>query len=279
MADTITAWGVRDGYFVDEQEGAAFRNELKYILVTQRAAFNSPVWFNIGVQGVPAQGSACFILAVDDTMDGILNWYREEGVIFKGGSGSGINLSNIRSSYENLAGRRHRQRTGVSFMRGADASAGTIKSGGKTRRAAKMVILNADHPDVEEFVWCKAREERKARALARRRLRHGPRRHRQPLDPVPERQQLGAGHRRVHAGRRRRRRLGSQGRHHRRDDPDRSKARDLMRQISEAAWECADPGMQYDTTINKWHTAPNTGRINASNPCFPAASGSTPTRA
>src|SRR5262249_6742701 len=164
IADTITAWGVRDGYCVDDQEGAAFRNELKYILLTQRAAFNSPVWFNIGVKGVPAQGSACFILAVEDTMDGILNWYREEGIIFKGGSGSGINLSNIRSSFENLKGGGTASGP-VSFMRGADASAGTIKSAGKTRRAAKMVILNADHPDIEEFVWCKAVEERKARAL------------------------------------------------------------------------------------------------------------------
>ncbi len=164
VADTITDWGINDGYFVDEHEGAAFRNELKYILVTQRAAFNSPVWFNIGVKGVPAQGSACFILAVEDTMDGILNWYREEGTIFKGGSGSGINLSTIRSSREHLKGGGTASGP-VSFMRGADASAGTIKSGGKTRRAAKMVILNADHPDIEEFIWCKAIEERKARAL------------------------------------------------------------------------------------------------------------------
>jgi ribonucleoside-diphosphate reductase alpha chain len=138
VADAITAWGVRDGYFVDDREGAAFRNELKYILLHQRAAFNSPVWFNIGVKDTPQQASACFILAVDDTMDGILNWYREEGIIFKGGSGSGINLSNIRSSQEGLAGGGTASGP-VSFMRGADASAGTIKSGGKTRRAAKMV--------------------------------------------------------------------------------------------------------------------------------------------
>src|SRR5581483_7973067 len=164
VADTITAWGVRDGYFVDDEEAAAFRNELKYVLLHQRAAFNSPVWFNIGVKGVPQQASACFILHVDDTMDSILNWYREEGVIFKGGSGSGINLSTVRSSFENLKGGGTASGP-VSFMRGADASAGTIKSGGKTRRAAKMVILNADHPDIEEFIWCKAVEERKARAL------------------------------------------------------------------------------------------------------------------
>ncbi|HQZ34419.1 MAG TPA: ribonucleoside-diphosphate reductase, partial [Ilumatobacteraceae bacterium] len=164
VADTITVWGSEGGYFADQSEADAFTNELKYILVTQRAAFNSPVWFNIGVKGVPQQASACFILAVDDTMDGILNWYREEGTIFKGGSGSGINLSNIRSSYELLNGGGTASGP-VSFMRGADASAGTIKSGGKTRRAAKMVILNVDHPDVEEFIWCKVKEERKARVL------------------------------------------------------------------------------------------------------------------
>ena len=164
VADTITLWGTEGGYFVDESEAEAFRNELKFILVTQRAAFNSPVWFNIGVKGVPQQASACFILSVDDKMDSILNWYREEGVIFKGGSGAGVNLSRIRSSYELLNGGGTASGP-VSFMRGADASAGTIKSGGKTRRAAKMVILNVDHPDVEEFVWCKAKEEKKARVL------------------------------------------------------------------------------------------------------------------
>jgi len=164
VANTVTTWGIEGGYFADQAETDAFNNELKYILVTQRAAFNSPVWFNIGVKGVPQQASACFILAVEDTMDGILNWYKEEGVIFKGGSGSGINLSNIRSSYELLNGGGTASGP-VSFMRGADASAGTIKSGGKTRRAAKMVILNVDHPDVEEFIWCKVKEERKARVL------------------------------------------------------------------------------------------------------------------
>src|SRR5207248_30936 len=164
VADTITDWGIRDGYFVDTEEADAFRAELKYLLVYQRAAFNSPVWFNIGVKGVPQQASACFILAVDDTMNAILNWYREEGVIFKGGSGAGVNLSKIRSSKENLEGGGTASGP-VSFMRGADASAGTIKSGGKTRRAAKMVILDIDHPDVEEFIWCKAKEERKVRVL------------------------------------------------------------------------------------------------------------------
>ncbi|MCX6542732.1 MAG: ribonucleoside-diphosphate reductase, partial [Actinobacteria bacterium] len=141
VVDTITRWGIEGGYFADDSEADTFSDELKFILVTQRAAFNSPVWFNIGVAGVPQQASACFILAVDDTMDGILNWYREEGTIFKGGSGSGINLSKIRSSQELLQGGGTASGP-VSFMRGADASAGTIKSGGKTRRAAKMVILN-----------------------------------------------------------------------------------------------------------------------------------------
>src|SRR3954465_10759906 len=165
VVDTITGWGRKDGYFVDDDEARVFADELKYLIIHQRAAFNSPVWFNIGVKGVPQQGSACFILAVDDTMDSILNWYVEEGKIFKGGSGSGINLSRIRSSEEVLKGGGTASGP-VSFMRGADASAGTIKSGGKTRRAAKMVVLNADHPDIEDFIWCKAIEERKARALA-----------------------------------------------------------------------------------------------------------------
>jgi ribonucleoside-diphosphate reductase alpha chain len=164
IVDTIADWGIADGYF-DGDEAEAFRAELKYILITQRAAFNSPVWFNIGVRGVPQQASACFILAVEDEMPSILNWYREEGLIFKGGSGAGVNLSRIRSSFEPLEGGGTASGP-VSFMRGADASAGTIKSGGKTRRAAKMVILDADHPDVEQFVWAKAIEERKARVLA-----------------------------------------------------------------------------------------------------------------
>ena len=265
IVDTITAWGVRDGYFVDDEEGAAFRNELKYIMLHQRAAFNSPVWFNIGVNGVPSQASACFILAVDDTMDGILNWYREEGIIFKGGSGSGINLSSIRSASEHLAGGGTASGP-VSFMRGADASAGTIKSGGKTRRAAKMVILNVDHPDVEEFIWCKAREERKARALRDAGFD-------MDLDGADSHsvQYQNANNsvrvtdefmQAVEEDRDWELRAVTTG-----DVVKTVKARELMHQIAEAAWECADPGMQYDTTINRWHTAPNTGRINASNPC------------
>ncbi len=265
VADTITTWGTEGGYFVDQAEIEAFNDELKYILVTQRAAFNSPVWFNIGVKGVPQQASACFILAVEDTMDGILNWYREEGVIFKGGSGSGINLSNIRSSYELLNGGGTASGP-VSFMRGADASAGTIKSGGKTRRAAKMVILNVDHPDVEEFVWCKAKEERKARVLRDAGFD-------MDLDGSDSFSvQYQNANNSV--------RVSDEFMHAVLNDSDWDlhavkdgstvrtvRARDLWRQLATASWECADPGLQFDTTINKWHTAHATGRINGSNPC------------
>ena len=165
VVNTITTYGFQNGYFDDKKESKAFSEELKYILASQRASFNSPVWFNIGAEGRKQQASACFILGIEDDMKSILNWYVEEGVIFKGGSGSGINLSAIRSSSEYLSASGGKASGPVSFMRGADASAGTIKSGGKTRRAAKMVILNADHPDIEEFIWCKAIEERKARVL------------------------------------------------------------------------------------------------------------------
>ncbi|MGH9103140.1 MAG: ribonucleoside-diphosphate reductase, partial [Acidimicrobiales bacterium] len=164
VVDTIADWGTRGGYFTDTEEAAAFAAELRHLVIHQRVAFNSPVWFNIGVKGVPQQASACFILSVEDSMASILSWYVEEGVIFKGGSGAGVNLSRIRSSKELLQGGGTASGP-VSFMRGADASAGTIKSGGKTRRAAKMVILDVDHPDIEDFVWCKALEERKARVL------------------------------------------------------------------------------------------------------------------
>jgi adenosylcobalamin-dependent ribonucleoside-diphosphate reductase len=265
VADTITDWGVQGGYFADDREADAFRDELKYLIVTQRAAFNSPVWFNIGVNGVPQQGSACFILSVDDTMDSILNWYREEGTIFKGGSGAGVNLSRIRSSRELLQGGGTASGP-VSFMRGADASAGTIKSGGKTRRAAKMVILDVDHPDIEEFIWCKAREERKARALEAAGFDMS-------LDGVDITSiQYQNANNSV--------RVTDEFMQAVVDDADwhlravttgetikTVRARDLMRQISQATWECADPGMQFDTTINHWHTACNTGRINGSNPC------------
>ena len=265
VADTITNWGTECGYFIDQDEAESFCNELKFILITQRAAFNSPVWFNIGVNGVPQQASACFILAVDDTMDAILNWYKEEGTIFKGGSGAGINLSNIRSSAEHLKGGGTASGP-VSFMRGADASAGTIKSGGKTRRAAKMVILNASHPDIEEFIWCKSREEKKARALRDAGFD-------MDLDGSDSFSvQYQNANNSV--------RVTDEFMQAVKDDADWNltavkdgrvvrtiRARDLWRQIATASWECADPGLQFDTTINKWHTAHAAGRINGSNPC------------
>ena len=265
VADTITTWGIEGGYFNDNEEAETFRSELKFILVTQRAAFNSPVWFNIGVKGVPQQASACFILAVEDKMSAILNWYREEGVIFKGGSGSGINLSKIRSSAEHLEGGGTASGP-VSFMRGADASAGTIKSGGKTRRAAKMVILNADHPDIEEFIWCKVKEERKARVLR---------------DAGFDMDLDGADSFSVqYQNANNSVRVTDEFMHAVKEDRDWTfkavtdgspvrtiRARDLWRQIAEASWECADPGLQFDTTINKWHTSHASGPINGSNPC------------
>src|ERR687893_2087456 len=265
VADTITAWGTKDGYFVDDTEAEAFRAELKHLVVHQKAAFNSPVWFNIGVKGEPQQASACFILAVEDTMQSILNWYVEEGTIFKGGSGSGINLSTIRSSYEYLKGGGTASGP-VSFMRGADASAGTIKSGGKTRRAAKMVILNADHPDIDDFIWCKAIEERKARVLRDAGFD-------MDLDGRDS-------HSTQYQNANNSVRVTDEFMQAVVDDGDWTlrevttgkavrtlRARELFRQLCAASWECADPGMQFDTTINHWHTAANTGRINGSNPC------------
>jgi ribonucleoside-diphosphate reductase alpha chain len=265
VVDTITSWGIKDGYFVDDEEAEAFTAELKHLIVHQMAAFNSPVWFNIGVAGVPQQGSACFILAVEDTMDSILNWYTEEGVIFKGGSGAGVNLSRIRSSHEFLKGGGTASGP-VSFMRGADSSAGTIKSGGKTRRAAKMVILDVDHPDIEDFIWCKATEERKARVLRDA----GFDMDLDGKDAISLQYQNANNSVRVTDDFMQAVIDGSDwdlvtrgGGETVRTVP----ARDLFRQFAKAAWECADPGMQFDTTINKWHTASNTGRINGSNPC------------
>ncbi len=266
VVDTVARQGLQEGYFETETEVEDFREELKYILATQRAAFNSPVWFNIGASERAQQASACFILAVEDTMPSILNWYKEEGMIFKGGSGSGINLSNIRSSAERLGKSAGTASGPLSFMRGADASAGAIKSGGKTRRAAKMVILNIDHPDVEEFIWCKAREERKARDLQAAGWD-------MTLDgkDITSIQYQNANNSV---------RVTDEFMQAVENDEDyelravtdgkvvkRMKASDLFRQIAEAAWECADPGMQFDTTINRWHTTPNAGRINGSNPC------------
>jgi ribonucleoside-diphosphate reductase alpha chain len=266
VVDTIRGWGLKDGYFKSERDANVFADELTHLVVTQKAAFNSPVWFNVGVPSTPQQCSACFILAVDDTMSSILNWYVEEGTIFKGGSGSGINLSKIRSSKEPLAGGGTASGP-VSFMRGADASAGTIKSGGKTRRAAKMVVLNVDHPDVHDFIWCKAVEEHKARALRDAGFD-------MDLDGKDSYSiQYQNANNSV--------RVTDEFMHAYENDRDwrlkavltaetveTVRARELMREVAQAAWECADPGMQYDTTINEWHTCPASGRINASNPCF-----------
>src|SRR3954470_3473589 len=266
VVDTVTRHGQQEGYFSSETEAEDFREELKYVLATQRAAFNSPVWFNIGAADRAQQASACFILGIEDTMPAILNWYVEEGMIFKGGSGSGINISPIRSSKEQLGKSAGTASGTLSFMRGADASAGAIKSGGKTRRAAKMVILNVDHPDVEEFIWSKAIEERKARDL-------------QTLGwdmSLDGRDSFSIQYQNANNSVR----VSDEFMQAVVDDADwhlravtngeivrTVRARDLMRQITEATWECADPGMQFDTTINRWHTAANTGPINGSNPC------------
>jgi ribonucleoside-diphosphate reductase alpha chain len=265
VVDTIVGWGRKHGYFATDEDARIFAEELTHLIVTQKAAFNSPVWFNVGVPDTPQQCSACFILAVDDHMSSILNWYVEEGTIFKGGSGSGINLSRIRSSKEGLAGGGTASGP-VSFMRGADASAGTIKSGGKTRRAAKMVILNVDHPDVEDFIWCKANEEQKARALRDA----GFDMDLDGKDSASIQYQNANNSVRVtdafmqafEQDQDWKLKAVTTG-----ETVDTIRARDLMRQIADAAWQCADPGMQYDTTINEWHTCPASGRINGSNPC------------
>ncbi len=264
VAGTIADWGREGGYFASDEDADAFEAELTAILLHQKAAFNSPVWFNVGFEETP-QCSACFILSVEDTMESILDWNTKEGKIFRGGSGSGINLSNIRGSVEQLS--KGGTASGpVSFMRGADAWAGTIKSGGKTRRAAKMVVLDVDHPDIEHFIWCKADEEKKAAALrdagfdmsidgegftsiqyqnANNSVR--------VTDEFMEAVEGGED---WHLTAR------TNGESVKTVD-----ARGLMNQIADAAWRCADPGIQYDTTINRWHTCPESGRINASNPC------------
>lgn len=265
VVDTIAQWGELDGYFVDGEEVEAFRDELRSHLVNQRAAFNSPVWFNIGVEGERQQASACFILSVDDQMSSILNWYVEEGVIFKGGSGAGVNLSKIRSSKELLKGGGTASGP-VSFMRGADASAGTIKSGGKTRRAAKMVILDVEHPDVETFIWCKAVEERKARVLRDAGFDMG-------LDGTDIHSiQYQNANNSVRVSDDFMQAVIDDAQWDLKAVTDGSvvsslPARELLTQIATAAWECADPGVQFDTTINHWHTASNTAPIRASNPC------------
>src|SRR3989454_8757357 len=270
VVDTIARAGFEGGYFASAADRDAFADELKYLMVHQYASFNSPVWFNIGVDGVPQQASACFILSVEDDMHSILDWFRDEGIIFKGGSGSGVTVSKIRSQNEQLSGGGHASGPG-SFMRGADPGGGSIKSGGTTRRAAKMVILDADHPDVHEFIWCKAKEEKKAWAL-------GEAGYDMSLNGEAWRSiQFQNANNSV--------RVTDEFMKKAQTEEDWSltariggavletlKARALLREIAEAAWECGDPGMQFDTTINDWHTSPVSGRINGSNPCFPADS-------
>src|SRR5438067_110954 len=258
VIDTIARAGFEAGYFASEADRDVFADELKFLMIHQHASFNSPVWFNIGVAGVPQQPSACFILNVEDDMHSILDWFRNEGVIFKGGSGSGVNVSKIRSQKEQLSGGGYASGP-VSFMRGADSVAGSIKSGGTTRRAAKMVVLNADHPDVREFIWCKAKEEKKAWALgemgydmslngeawhsiqfqnANNSVRVTDEFMRKAV--AEESWDLTA---RVDGA-----------------TVETLNARVLLKEISQAAWECGDPGMQFDTTINDWHTSPASGR-------------------
>ena len=261
---TIRGWGEAQGYFSTPADADAFADELTHLLLHQKASFNSPVWFNVGIEPHP-QCSACFILSVQDTMESILGWYRNEGIIFKGGSGSGVNLSKIRSSREPLAGGGTASGP-VSFMKAADASAGVIKSGGKTRRAAKMVILNADHPDILDFVRCKEDEEKKAWALINAGYdssldgpAYGSVFFQNANNSVRVTDDFMRGvladdewqTRNVMGG----------------EVSSTMKARDLLRQIAESTHVCGDPGMQFDTTINDWHTCPASGRINASNPC------------
>ncbi|WP_028643160.1 vitamin B12-dependent ribonucleotide reductase [Nocardioides sp. URHA0020] len=264
IVKTYTKAGIDHGYFATSGDAEVFEHELTWLLVHQYFSFNSPVWFNVGTAS-PQQVSACFILSVDDSMDSILNWYKEEGFIFKGGSGAGLNLSRIRSSKELLSSGGTASGP-VSFMRGADASAGTIKSGGATRRAAKMVVLDVDHPDIEEFVMTKAKEEDKIRALRDagfdmdlggaditsvqyQNANNSVRVNDAFMRAVEDGTEFG---------------LRSRGTGEVIETVD---ARGLFRKISEAAWACADPGLQYDDTINDWHTNPETGRITASNPC------------
>jgi ribonucleoside-diphosphate reductase alpha chain len=264
VVGTYEKAGQEYGYFATDEDAEIFGHELKYALIHQIFSFNSPVWFNVGTAS-PQQVSACFILAVDDTMDAILDWYREEGLIFKGGSGAGVNLSKIRSSKELLSSGGTASGP-VSFMRGADASAGTIKSGGATRRAAKMVVLDVDHPDVADFITTKAREEEKVRVLRDagfdmdlggkdivsvqyQNANNSVRVSDEFMRAVEEGKEFDLLARRTG------------------EVVERVDARKLMRMMAQAAWDCADPGIQYDGTINDWHTNPESGRITASNPC------------
>ncbi|HEX4790515.1 MAG TPA: vitamin B12-dependent ribonucleotide reductase [Actinospica sp.] len=264
VVQTYRKAGQEHGYFATDEDAEIFEHELTHMLVHQVFSFNSPVWFNVGTAS-PQQVSACFILSVDDTMDSILNWYREEGLIFKGGSGAGLNLSRIRSSKELLSSGGNASGP-VSFMRGADASAGTIKSGGATRRAAKMVVLDVDHPDVQEFVQTKAREEDKIRVLrdAGFDMDLG------GSDITSVQYQNANNSVRVNDAFMRAYEQGAEFGLRARTTGEiieKVDAKNLFRQIATAAWECADPGLQYDDIINDWHTNPNTGRITASNPC------------
>jgi ribonucleoside-diphosphate reductase alpha chain len=264
VVGVYVAAGLKHGYFATPKDAEIFDHELKHALIHQVFSFNSPVWFNVGTAS-PAQVSACFILAVDDTMDSILEWYKEEGLIFKGGSGAGVNLSRIRSSRELLSSGGTASGP-VSFMRGADASAGTIKSGGATRRAAKMVVLDVDHPDVEEFIQTKAREEDKIRVLrdAGYDMDLGGR------DITSVQYQNANNSVRVSDEFMRAVEKGSTfdlAARRTGETIETLDARDLFRKMAQAAWECADPGIQYDDTINGWHTCPESGRITASNPC------------
>lgn len=264
VVESVHTWGLEQGYFESKGDAAVFADELSHLLVEQKASFNSPVWFNVGVEEHP-QCSACFILSVEDTMESILDWYRREGVIFKGGSGSGVNLSGIRSSKEMLAGGGTASGP-VSFMRAADASAGVIKSGGKTRRAAKMVVLDVHHPDIGQFITCKAEEERKAWTL----IDAG---YDGSLDgPAYSSIFFQNANNSVRVTDEFMQAVEDDKEFHTRNVTDGSvaethQARDIFHKIAEAAHFCGDPGMQYDTTINDWHTCANTGRINASNPC------------
>ncbi|MFZ0334419.1 MAG: vitamin B12-dependent ribonucleotide reductase [Candidatus Acidiferrales bacterium] len=264
VADTIVRWGEQGGYFASPQSRDAFRDELTHLLVEQKMAFNSPVWFNVGVQPKP-QCSACFINSVEDSMDSIMNLAKTEGMLFKWGSGTGTNFSTLRGSKETLSGGGIASGP-VSFMKGFDAFAGVIKSGGKTRRAAKMVILNVDHPDIAEFIGCKTKEERKAQVLIEQgynpsidgeayssvffqNANHSVRVTDEYMQAVEEDRDWWS--RNVTDG----------------QPNEKFRARELLREMAESAWQCGDPGMQYDSTVNRWHTCKGTDRIYASNPC------------
>src|SRR5256886_2392893 len=265
VVDRITTWGIEGAYFATEADAEIFSHELKYLMVNQHASFNSPVWFNIGVEGAVQQAAACYILTVADDMHSILDWFKNEGVIFKGGSGSGINVSRIRSSKEQLSGGGWASGP-VSFMRGADSVAGSIKSGGTTRRAAKMVVLDSDHPDIHDFIWCKVKEEKKAWALGEMGYDmslNGEAWHSIQFQNANNSVRVSDEFMRKAAA-------GEPWELTARVDGavlETLNARELLREIAEATWQCGDPGMQFDTACNDWHTRANTDRNYATNPC------------